>query len=55
MTDADHLAWRMRQARILLIAREDLLMTQEDYERWKLELMEPRGFWAWLSWRLFGI
>ncbi|WP_420023745.1 hypothetical protein ACN9JG_06190 [Cereibacter azotoformans] len=55
MAPASTRAWRAKQARILRTARDDLLMTQEDYERWTLELMEPRGFWARLSWRLFGI
>ncbi len=52
---ADGASWKMRQAQILRLARQNRILTNDEHERWLEELKEPRGFWARLSWRVFGI
>ena len=49
------LSWRARQAHILSQAHQHGYMTADELVKWKLELIQPTGFWAKFSWKVFGI
>lgn len=55
MRDASDLGWLQRQAQVLLAAKRRGHLTDAEYARWRAELIEPVGFWARLSWKVFGI